>query len=52
MQQIRDKSDSEKLAGKEGSNGRKDEVNEVISDISAALTVSDLNFYYGNGLLQ
>ena len=48
MQQTRDESDSEKLAGKEGSNSRKNEVNEVISDISAALTVSDLNFYYGN----
>ena len=46
MQQTRDESDSEKLAGKEGSNSRKNEVNEVISDISAALTVSDLNLLW------
>ena len=48
MQRTRDESDSEKLVGKGGSISRKNEVNEVISDISAALTVSDLNFYYGN----
>ena len=48
MQRTRDETDPEKLVGEEGSISKKNEVNEVISDISAALTVSDLNFYYGN----
>ena len=48
MHRTRDESDPEKPVGEEGSISKKNEVNEVISDISAALTVSDLNFYYGN----
>ncbi len=47
MQQTHDESDSEKLSIEDGSNIRKNEVTKVISDITAALTVSDLDFYYG-----
>ena len=47
MQQTHDESDSEKLSIKTGSDIRKNEVSTVISDITAALTVSDLDFYYG-----
>ena len=47
MQQTNDESDSEKLSIEDGSNIRKNEVTTVISDITAALTVSDLDFYYG-----
>ncbi|MDC3159961.1 phosphate ABC transporter ATP-binding protein PstB [Pseudomonadota bacterium] len=47
MQQTHDESDSEKLSIEDGSNIRKNEVTKVISDIKAALTVSDLDFYYG-----
>ncbi len=47
MQQTHDESDSEKPSIKTGSNIRKNEVSTVISDITAALTVSDLDFYYG-----
>ena len=47
MQQTHDESNSEKLSIEDGSDNRKNEVNEVISDITAALTVSDLDFYYG-----
>tara|TARA_A100001011_G_scaffold390394_1_gene473762 strand:+ start:70 stop:921 length:852 start_codon:yes stop_codon:yes gene_type:complete len=47
MQQTNDESDSEKLSIEDGSNIRKNEVTTVISDITVALTVSDLDFYYG-----
>ena len=47
MQQTHDESNSEKLSIEDGSDNRKNEVDEVISDITAALTVSDLDFYYG-----
>ena len=47
MQQTHDESDSEKLSIEDGSNIRKNEATTVISDITAALTVSDLDFYYG-----
>ena len=47
MQQTHDESDSEKLSIEDGSSIKKNEVNTVISDITAALTVSDLDFYYG-----
>ncbi|MDC3067301.1 phosphate ABC transporter ATP-binding protein PstB [Pseudomonadota bacterium] len=47
MQQTHDESDSETLSIEDGSSIKKNEVNTVISDITAALTVSDLDFYYG-----
>ncbi len=47
MQQTHDESDSEKPSIEDGSSIKKNEVNTVISDITAALTVSDLDFYYG-----
>tara|TARA_A100000164_G_C21866959_1_gene753075 strand:+ start:437 stop:1288 length:852 start_codon:yes stop_codon:yes gene_type:complete len=47
MQQTNDESDSEKLSIEDGSNIRKNEVTTVISDITVALTVTDLDFYYG-----
>ena len=46
MQQTHDESDSEKPSIEDGSSIKKNEVNTVISDITAALTVSDLDFYY------
>ena len=47
MHQTRDENDLEKLSKEESSKIRESEVNEVISDTSVALTVSDLDFYYG-----
>ena len=47
MQQTNDESDSEKLSIEDDSNIRKNEVTTVISDITVALTVTDLDFYYG-----
>ena len=47
MQQTRNESDLEKLSNEESSNIGKNEVNELLSDATAALTVSELDFYYG-----
>ena len=47
MHQTRDGHDTENLPKEESSKTRESEVNEVISDTSVALTVSDLDFYYG-----
>ena len=47
MQQTRNESDLEKLSNEESSNIGKNEVNELLSDTNAALTVSELDFYYG-----
>ena len=47
MQQTRNESDLEKLSNEESSNIGKNEVNELLSDTTAALTVSELDFYYG-----
>ena len=47
MHQTRDEHDTENLPKEESSKTRESEVNEVISDTSVALTVSDLDFYYG-----
>lgn len=47
MHQIRDENDLEKLSKEESNKIRESEVNEVISDTSVALTVSELDFYYG-----
>jgi len=47
MHQTRDENDLEKLSEEEGNKIRQSEVNKVISDTSVALTVSDLDFYYG-----
>lgn len=47
MHQTRDENDLEKISKEESSKIRKSEVNEVISETSVALTVSELDFYYG-----
>lgn len=47
MHQTRDENDLEKISKEESSKIRESEVKEVISDTSVALTVSDLDFYYG-----
>lgn len=47
MHQTRDENDTEILPKEESSKIRESEVKEVISDTSVALTVSDLDFYYG-----
>ena len=47
MHQTRDENDLEKISKEESSKTRESEVNEVISETSAALTVSELDFYYG-----
>ena len=47
MHQTRDENDTENLPKEESSKIRESEVKEVISDTSVALTVSDLDFYYG-----
>lgn len=47
MHQTRDENDSEKISKEESSKIRESEVNEVISETSVALTVSELDFYYG-----
>lgn len=47
MHQTRDENDLEKISKEESSKIRESEVNEVISETSVALTVSELDFYYG-----
>ena len=47
MHQTRDENDLEKISKEESSKTRESEVNEVISETSVALTVSELDFYYG-----
>ena len=47
MHQTRDENDLEKISKEESSKTRESELNEVISETSVALTVSELDFYYG-----
>ena len=47
MHQTHDENDLEKISKEESSKTRESEVNEVISETSVALTVSELDFYYG-----
>jgi len=47
MHQTRDENDLEKISKEEIGKTRESEVKEVISETSVALTVSELDFYYG-----